>query len=130
MESFLRRAGFAWQSSALDSHARLDEREAGLLAVRKAAAAGLFIQAAHLTDELHVRRTDASDAGAGVYRLVRSGGGEAAAAKLRIHHSSALFRCQPAWVCFFSAEQNDTGWCVDDGPGSGEGKAATARSSR
>lgn len=110
LEAFIRRAGLAWHSSVLNSNDRVDEREAALLKVRKAAAAGLFIQAAHLTDELLVKPTDASDAGVPVYRLVRSGGGESAAAKLRIHHSSVLFRCQPSWVLFFSAEQNDTGW--------------------
>ena len=53
---------------------------------------------------------DKEDAGASVYRLVRSAGGEAARAKLRIHHSSVLFRCRPAWVCFYAAQQNESGW--------------------
>ena len=53
---------------------------------------------------------DGEDAGASVYRLVRSAGGAGAAVRLRIHHSSVLFRCRPQWVCFYSAEQNDTGW--------------------
>ena len=57
-----------------------------------------------------LRPPDQDDSGASVYRLVRSAGGEAAAAKLRIHHSSVLFRCRPQWVCFYAAEQNDTGW--------------------
>lgn len=54
--------------------------------------------------------SDQQDTGASVYRLVRSAGSDAAAAKLRIHHSSVFFRCRPQWVCFFSAEQHDTGW--------------------
>ena len=98
---------------------------------------------------------DKDDSGASVYRLVRSAGGDAGAAractlawrllrssrplshagraalvpaprvctaslaaakvKLRIHHSSVLFRCRPQWVCFYSAEQNDTGWCARQG---------------
>ena len=45
-----------------------------------------------------------------MYRLVRSAGGDAARLKLRIHHSSVLFRCRPQWVCFYAAEQNDSGW--------------------
>lgn len=53
---------------------------------------------------------DKDDAGASVYRLVRGAGGEAARVKLRIHHSSVLFRCRPAWVCFYSEQQNDSGW--------------------
>ena len=59
--------------------------------------------------------TDQHDTGASVYRLVRSAGGDAAAAKLRIHHSSVLFRCHPQWVCFYGAEQNDSGWWVPGG---------------
>lgn len=46
----------------------------------------------------------------GTYRLVRSPGGEAARAKLRIHPSSVLYRCRPQWVCFYSAQQTDSGW--------------------
>lgn len=53
---------------------------------------------------------DVEDAGASVYRLVRSAGGDASRVKLRIHHSSVLFRCRPPWVCFFSCQQNDSGW--------------------
>lgn len=170
LESHLKRAGLDWRSTALGPGAQGDAAS-GLLTVRKACAAGLFMQAARLTEELvvdkaggirallcvvlcllwgkgvciHVSgreesgsddvppvpirpncdkraqcqvsalspRPDARDAGASVYRLVRSGGGEAAAAKLRIHHSSVLFRCRPSWVCFYGAEQNDTGWCAE-----------------
>ena len=53
---------------------------------------------------------DQADTGPSVYRLVRSAGGDAARLKLRIHHSSVLFRCRPQWVCFYAAEQNDSGW--------------------
>ncbi len=55
---------------------------------------------------------DKDDVGASVYRLVRSAGGDAARVKLRIHHSSVLFRCRPQWVCFYAAQQNDSGWWV------------------
>lgn len=63
-----------------------------------------------LRSPTHTLAADEHDTGASVYRLVRSAGSDAAAAKLRIHHSSVLFRCRPAWVCFYAAEQNDTGW--------------------
>ncbi|KAL6770172.1 hypothetical protein ACKKBG_A33890 [Auxenochlorella protothecoides x Auxenochlorella symbiontica] len=109
LESHLKRAGLDWRSTALGPGAQGDAAS-GLLTVRKACAAGLFMQAARLTEELVLDKADARDAGASVYRLVRSGGGEAAAAKLRIHHSSVLFRCRPSWVCFYGAEQNNTGW--------------------
>ncbi|KAI7836590.1 hypothetical protein COHA_009551 [Chlorella ohadii] len=107
LQAHLRRLGIK-PSSALDGASAFDQE--ALATVRKALAAGLFINAAKLTDELQVKLSDQEDSGASVYRLVRSAGGEAAAAKLRIHHSSVLFRCRPQWVCFYAAEQNDTGW--------------------
>ena len=106
LEAHLRRAGLPLHSAFAEEQARGE----GLTAVRRALTAGLFINAARLTEELHVRPTDAEDAGASVYRLVRSAGSAAAAVRLRIHHSSVLFRCRPPWVCFYSAEQGDSGW--------------------
>jgi ATP-dependent RNA helicase DDX35 len=107
LQAHLRRLGIK-PSSALEGASAFDQE--ALATVRKALAAGLFINAAKLTDELQVKLSDQDDSGASIYRLVRSAGGEAAAAKLRIHHSSVLFRCRPQWVCFYAAEQNDTGW--------------------
>ncbi|KAL4435416.1 hypothetical protein ABPG77_006178 [Micractinium sp. CCAP 211/92] len=108
LQAHLRRLGLR-QGSALEGTSLLDHAEA-LTTVRKALAAGMFINAAKLTDELTVKLSDQLDTGASVYRLVRSAGGDAAAAKLRIHHSSVLFRCRPQWVLFYAAEQNDSGW--------------------
>eukprot|EP00887_Chlorella_sp_A99_P002951 scaffold24.g2951.t1 len=105
LEAHLRRLGLPLHSALAEQ-----EREPALGAVRRACAAGLFINAARLTEELSVKTSDAEDAGASVYRLVRSAGGAAASVRLRIHHSSVLFRCRPPWVCFYSAEQNDAGW--------------------
>ncbi|KAL4419831.1 hypothetical protein ABPG75_006929 [Micractinium tetrahymenae] len=108
LQAHLRRLGLR-QGSALEGVSLLDHAEA-LTTVRKALAAGMFINAAKLTEELAVKLSDQQDMGASVYRLVRSAGGDAAAAKLRIHHSSVLFRCRPQWVLFYAAEQNDSGW--------------------
>ncbi|KAI3425228.1 hypothetical protein D9Q98_008996 [Chlorella vulgaris] len=108
LQAHLRRLGFK-QASALEGATSFDHDQE-LDIVRKALAAGMFINAARLTEETQVKLADQSDTGAAIYRLVRSAGGDAAAVKLRIHHSSVLFRCRPAWVCFYAAEQNDTGW--------------------
>lgn len=108
LQAHLRRQGIK-QASALEGATSFDHDEE-LETVRKALAAGMFINAAKLTEELTVKLSDQADTGASVYRLVRSAGGSAAAVKLRIHHSSVLFRCRPQWVCFYAAEQNDSGW--------------------
>jgi ATP-dependent RNA helicase DDX35 len=111
-------------SSSSAGAASVDVGE-GLLRVRQALAAGLFMNAARLESE---EESFGGGAGAGaaegrgVYRLVRGaarpgpggGGGTAAAAaeepRLRIHPSSVLFRCRPPWVCFAAAQQTDSGW--------------------
>lgn len=105
LEAHLRRLGLPLHSAFAER-----ERSEALLSVRRACAAGLFLQAARLTGEVAVSRTDGDDHGAGVYRLVRGGVGSAVAdVRLRIHPSSVLWRCRPAFVCFFSAEQGDDG---------------------
>lgn len=91
----------------------LSDGQRDLVPIMKACAAGLFIHAARLSEEARDVQTAAQSADAGpatTYRLVRSGGSEAAAVKLRIHHSSVLFRCRPTWILFYAAEQTDTGW--------------------
>lgn len=78
-----------------------------ILTVRKALASGMFINAARLTDEITL---DDNNNTINVYRLVRSAGGAAAHARLKIHPSSVLYRCRPKWVCFYTAQQNESGW--------------------
>ena len=108
--SHLRRLGLRVQR-LFNSGMSMEARKNGIEIVLKSLTAGLFINAARLTEELSVNVVNPDDTGASVYRLVRGGAGSpAAAVKLRIHPSSVLFKCRPQWVCFVSAQQTDSGW--------------------
>lgn len=108
--SHIRRLGLPVQS-LFNAGMGVEARANAVQRFLKSLTAGLFINAARLTEELSVNLVNAEDTGAGVYRLVRGGAGSPAAAlKLRVHPSSVLFRCRPQWVCFVSAQQTESGW--------------------
>jgi ATP-dependent RNA helicase DDX35 len=109
--SHLRRNGLPVRGPALVPGMGVEAKTQVLQRLLKSLTAGLFINAARLTEEMNVNVANPDDTGVGVYRLVRGGAGSpAASVKLRIHPSSILFRCKPRWVCFVSAQQTDSGW--------------------
>jgi ATP-dependent RNA helicase DDX35 len=114
--AYLRRLGFPPASMSglmrgSSVRAGAPETEETLTKVQKALTAGLFLNAACLTDEVSVNPANAEDSGVPVYRLVRSIPGTATeAVRLRVHPSSVLFRCRAPWVCFVTAQQSDAGW--------------------
>jgi ATP-dependent RNA helicase DDX35 len=109
--SHLRRSGLPLRGPALVPGMGMEAKTQVLQRLLKSLTSGLFINAARLKEEMNVNIINPEDTGVGVYRLVRAGAGSpAATVKLRIHPSSILFRCKPQWVCFVSAQQNDSGW--------------------
>ncbi|KAK9828606.1 hypothetical protein WJX72_001006 [[Myrmecia] bisecta] len=75
--------------------------------VQKALAAGLFTNAAQLSDTIY-ESLDPAYTGTNMYRLVRGAAGQQV--KLRIHLGSVLWSCKPQWVLFYQVQQNSSGW--------------------
>ncbi|KAG2488343.1 hypothetical protein HYH03_013033 [Edaphochlamys debaryana] len=78
--------------------------------VRRAMAAGLFMNAAVFERTEYNPLAPESDPGKNVYRLVRYTAQKTAPLKLRIHPSSVLFRSTPPCVVFHTVQQADSGW--------------------
>lgn len=111
---------------------------AALVTVCKTMAAGLFLNAVRVTSSQHdlllrsreraggaaladdINKSEGGKDGSAVYALVRGTGMGSSAARgnaqsdvisLKVHRTSVLYRkSAPAWLCFFSAQQNDSGW--------------------
>lgn len=82
-----------------------EETEQVVKKIRRAFTAGLFMNAVQLRyDRIGAQEYDAS--GNVVYRLVRNQDDPTTQkATFRIHPSSVMFRCQPQYMCFYSAQQ-------------------------
>jgi ATP-dependent RNA helicase DDX35 len=108
LAAHLRRLGMPVDSALSGLPAGGAAARAALVRVRRALAAGLFLNAARLATDAEVAAAGGGGGarvGRAEFRLARGG-----AARLRVHPLSVLFHCRPAWVVFASAVAGDDGW--------------------